>query len=65
LVGVMTRDALARAVRRTEMPAADASASPLRSVLAHGYWLALSGLVESSLSLLPRVPPLQADGDDR
>ncbi len=64
LVGVMTRDALARALRESA-PAARVASAPttLPSQLAAGYWLALSGLVESALTLLPRVPPVLKDGD--
>jgi CBS domain-containing protein len=65
LVGVMTRDALARAVRRTAAPDTAPGSEPLRAVFAQGYWLALSGMVEASLGLLPRVPPLHGNGDGR
>ncbi len=64
LVGVMTRDALARALRESS-PSAPLGSTPtaLPAQLAAGYWLALSGLVESALALLPRVPPVLKDND--
>ena len=55
LVGVITRDALARALRHSA-PNPGETASTLPGVLALGYWQALSGLLHSGLSLLPRVP---------
>jgi magnesium transporter len=62
LLGVMTRDALARALRqaggRSELSRDDDTNRALPDVLAHGYWQALSGLVEVSLALLPRVRPV-------
>lgn len=57
LVGVMTRDALARALRHASPQGADAPAT-LPGLVAMGYWQALSGLLEGGLALLPRVPPL-------
>jgi magnesium transporter len=72
LVGVLTRDALARALRR--MPPSGAAAAGgstgLAALLARGYWQALSGLMDSGLTLLPRVsaavpdpsPPAAAPG---
>ncbi|WP_372662939.1 hypothetical protein, partial [Hydrogenophaga sp.] len=59
LVGVMTRDALARALRRSlPMPLADAAVSTLPAVLVRGYWQTLSGMVGVGLGLLPSVPPV-------
>ncbi len=63
LLGVMTRDALARAMRQAGGGEAavrddDNSARALPEVLAQGYWQALSGLIEVSLALLPRVRPV-------
>jgi len=63
LVGVVTRDALARALRRGQPPAPDDAEMGLPALLARGYWQALSGLIESGLVLLPRVPSL-AEGRD-
>lgn len=59
LVGVMTRDALARALRRIAPPAPGADDVTLPALFARGYWQALSGLIESSLALLPRVPAVE------
>ncbi len=59
LVGVMTRDALSRALRRTAPPSATTSAEiTLPMLLARTYWQALSGLLEGGLALLPKVPAL-------
>jgi len=58
LVGVVTRDALARTLRRGQPPTLDDAEMGLPALLARGYWQALSGLIESGLILLPRVPPL-------
>lgn len=60
LLGVMTRDALTRALRQTAD--ADGAVHPglgptLPTLLAQGYWQALSGLIEVTLRLLPRVAP--------
>ncbi len=66
LVGVMTRDALARALRERTQPAGAAIVpATLPAQLAAGYWLALSGLVEAGLTLLPRVRPVGEDADAR
>jgi magnesium transporter len=64
LVGVLTRDALARALRRIAPPPA-ASDAALPVLFARSYWLALSGLVESALALLPRVPAVDEGNDGR
>lgn len=66
LLGVMTRDALARALRQStagqdQAPTQVARALP--GLLAHGYWQALSGLIELTLRLLPRVPPAGPAGE--
>ncbi|MBI1283588.1 MAG: CBS domain-containing protein [Thiobacillus sp.] len=59
LVGVMTRDALTRALRRVALSPARSDGEPtLPVLLARGYWQALSGLLEAGLALLPRVPSL-------
>lgn len=59
LVGVMTRDALTRALRRTPPPPAELSSeTTLPMLFARVYWQALSGLLEGSLVLLPKVPVL-------
>ena len=59
VVGVMTRDGLARASRRAVEQAARDAESRLSPLLARGYWQTLSGLIECSLTLLPRVDPVQ------
>ncbi len=64
LVGVLTRDALTRALRRAEEPSQWAAEATLPVLFARGYWQALSGLVESGLKLLPRAPELEARPDD-
>lgn len=62
LIGVMTRDALARALRRaTAAPHADGDSS-LPTLFARAYWQTLSGLVESGLNLLPRVAAIDDAG---
>lgn len=59
LIGVMTRDALARALGRAA-PAPTATApTSLSGLFAGGYWQALSGLLGAGLALLPAVPPLE------
>lgn len=65
LLGVMTHDALQRALRQAGPPASDGDApaeQPLAVVLVHGYWQALSGLMGLTLALLPRVRPVGPDG---
>lgn len=57
LVGVMTRDALGRALRQAARPAVGADADTLPSLLALGYW-AMSGLMQGVLALLPTVRPV-------
>jgi len=64
LVGVLTRDALARALR-SEPAAAATSEASLTALLARGYWQTLSGLIETGLALLPRVPALEERSDGR
>jgi hypothetical protein len=59
LVGVMTRDALTRALRRAATsPANPDGEATLPVLLVRGYWQALSGLLEVALALLPKVPAL-------
>ncbi len=65
LVGILTRDALARALRRATPPAhAAESAGSLPEVMAQSYWHALVGLLQAGLSLLPKVAPVSTDGRD-
>lgn len=63
LIGVMTRDALARALGRATPPPAPATAPSLPALFARGYWQTLSGLLVAALALLPTVPLL--DDADR
>jgi magnesium transporter len=66
LVGVLTRDALARALRRVAPPAAQRdSTAGLPALMARGYWQALSGLMDAGLALLPRVAPVLAETDSQ
>jgi magnesium transporter len=59
LVGVMTRDALTRALRRVATsPSNTDGEATLPVLLVRGYWQALSGLLEVALALLPKVPAL-------
>lgn len=64
LVGLMTRDALARALRRAApVPGEAAAEAGLPTVFARGYWQALSGLIGLGLTLLPRVAPFSGRDD--
>ena len=67
LIGVMTRDALTRALRRTAQPdsTSGTAAGSLPALFALGYWQALSGLLEGGLALLPKVPPVGTKSHDR
>ena len=60
LVGVITRDALTRAVR----PQRTRPAETLAGLLARGYWDALSGIAEAMATLLPPVPPVVRSPDE-
>jgi magnesium transporter len=64
LVGVLTHDALLRAVQRAmpidPAPAADAS---MPQMFARSYWQGLSGLVEACLVWLPAVKPVAGAAD--
>jgi magnesium transporter len=63
LLGVMTHDALQRALRQAGPTATDGDGpaeQPLAVALVHGYWQALSGVMALALGLLPRVPPAMA-----
>lgn len=64
LVGVLTRDALARALRRTARPSRTTPADTLAGMLARGYWDALSGGAEAMATLLPLVRPVKARTDE-
>ena len=60
LVGILTRDALARALRPSRIQPADT----LAGLLARGYWDALSGFAEAMATLLPEVPPVAGNTDE-
>ena len=55
LVGVLTRDALTRALGRTARPGRAAPGETLAGMLARGYWDALSGGAEAMVTVLPTV----------
>ncbi len=57
LVGLLAHDALLRALRREEntREQSQKASANLPSLLAHGYWQALSGMVESGLTFLPKA----------
>ncbi|MDH4096046.1 MAG: CBS domain-containing protein [Betaproteobacteria bacterium] len=65
LVGVLTRDALARASRRVSRPAHTAAVGSLASMLTRSYWDALSGGAEAMATLLPTVGPVGSERDER
>lgn len=58
LLGVLTSDALARALGRTAPRQPRAGPENVVGVLAEGYWATLSGVVEAGTALLPRVRPV-------
>lgn len=59
LVGVMSHDALARALRRaTPPPEPGGTDGGVLVLLARAYWQVLSGLVNGALALLPSVAPV-------
>ncbi len=65
LVGLLTSDALARALRRAAPPAqAESGTDAWPQLLARGYWQALAGLMGLGLSVLPRVPPVMPASTD-
>lgn len=58
LLGVLTSDALARALGRTAPREARANAQTIPGVMAQGYWSVLSGAVQAATALLPPVQPI-------
>lgn len=59
LLGVMTRDALTRALRRDQVESETTGpVLTLPGLLALGYWETLSGMVSTGLTLMPRVAPV-------
>jgi len=65
LVGVLTRDALTRALGRRGRPQSVAPGETLAGMLALGYWDALSGAAEAMVTLLPKVQPAGRRPDGR
>jgi magnesium transporter len=65
LVGVLTHDALVRALQRNAPDAADNSGELAQwpQLLALGYWQALAGLMDLGLRVLPGVPPVVRPND--
>jgi magnesium transporter len=65
LVGVLSRDALTRALGRTSQVRRAAPGGTLAEMLARGYWDALSGGSEAMATLLPVVRPVGRRADER
>jgi len=65
LVGALTRDALARALRRTARPSRAADDDTIVGTMARGYWDALSGGAEAMVTMLPPVRPVAGALDER
>lgn len=61
LVGVMTRDALMRALRRAAPGPVAADVASWPELGARAGWQLVSGLFDASLALLPRVRPVMAE----
>jgi magnesium transporter len=61
LIGLMRRAALLRALARNRAPAPSPQDATLLGVLARGYWDAVSGLAQTSLSALPPADPVWRD----
>lgn len=58
LLGVLTRDALERALERPQAAARRESAESLPGMLAAGYWDSLAAVIEAAVALLPRTRPV-------
>lgn len=65
LLGVLTHDALARALRGVPATGGSSVEETLLGVLARGYWGALSGVVEAAATLLPPVRSSSGRDDER
>lgn len=63
LLGVLTRDGLARAISGLERERAGRASREATGGVTRGYWSAISGGLAAAVALLPAVPPVQ--GDDR
>jgi Mg/Co/Ni transporter MgtE len=65
LLGVLSREALERALRTTASRRKANVEGTLGGMLARGYWEALSGVVLSAATLLPPVRAVGRRGDER
>jgi Mg/Co/Ni transporter MgtE len=65
LVGVLSRDALTRALGRASQVRRPAPGHSLAEMMARGYWDALSGGTEAMATLLPAVRPVGRRTDGR
>ncbi|MGH8686591.1 MAG: magnesium transporter MgtE N-terminal domain-containing protein [Burkholderiales bacterium] len=65
LVGVLTRDALTRALGRTSRASRADQGDTLAGMLVRGYWDALSGGAQAMATLLPGVQPVGRDPHGR
>jgi magnesium transporter len=65
LVGVLTRDALTRALGRSARAHPAAPGETLAGMLALGYWDALSGGAEAMVTVLPSVRAVGGGPDER
>jgi Mg/Co/Ni transporter MgtE len=65
LVGVLTRDALTRAIGRSARARPAAPGETLAGMLALGYWNALSGGAEAMVTVLPPVRSVGRGADER
>lgn len=63
LVGALTRDALARALHRSQRVSRVAPVNTLAGIFSRGYWDAMSGGVEAMVLLLPVVAPVAGKSD--
>jgi len=65
LVGVLTRDALTRAMGRMSRPPRTDDGVTLAGMLVRGYWDALSGGAQAMATLLPGVKPVGRNAHER
>lgn len=65
LLGVLTRDGLARAIGSRERERAGAATGVLTGGLARGWWSAISGGLAAAIALLPSVPPVAGSDHGR
>jgi magnesium transporter len=64
LLGVLTHDALARALRGAARQSQAAAPGSLAAALAGGYWSALTGSIAAAMPLLPPAPPVAERDND-